>query len=236
MLAHERVLFADDRQPGGHPNSSRGVLIRSAACVAAAVLAWLWGEATNAWFSRRGFPARKRSPKSLRPGRAPDGGLAVVVLGYRDAGRRANSINRWRVRAALRSLDPNATRTRLICCGGPVAGPVSEAALLAAHARHLGFADEIVLDENSRTTWGNVLALGEIAPKCWRIVIVSHPPHALKARTYLWRQRPDLAAWLEPAQDYRFGEWWWLKPAIASYGLWDLLKTGTLIAGQPKDA
>ena len=47
---------------------------------------------------------------------------AVVVLGYRNRGARANYINRYRVRAGLRSLDPAADDSVLVLCGGTVAG------------------------------------------------------------------------------------------------------------------
>jgi hypothetical protein len=40
---------------------------------------------------------------------------AVIVLGFRNRDReRANAINRWRVRAGLRSIDPQARSSRLI--------------------------------------------------------------------------------------------------------------------------
>lgn len=47
---------------------------------------------------------------------------AVVVLGYRNRGARANYINRYRVRAGLRSLDPATDDSVLVLCGGTVAG------------------------------------------------------------------------------------------------------------------
>lgn len=55
-----------------------------------------------------------------------------------------------------------------------------------------------------------------------RIKIVSQPAHALKARAYLRRQRPDLAERRGRADDYRPGEWMVVKPLLALYGLWTL--------------
>ncbi|MCU1683261.1 MAG: GdmH transporter [Amycolatopsis sp.] len=54
------------------------------------------------------------------------------------------------------------------------------------------------------------------------IKIVSHSLHAEKARAYLWRQRPDLAARLTRARDYRLGEWILVKPALTVLRLWKL--------------
>ncbi|WP_218961908.1 hypothetical protein [Actinomyces ruminis] len=55
-----------------------------------------------------------------------------------------------------------------------------------------------------------------------RIIIVSEPVHALKARLFLRRQRPDLAARLARARDYRPGEDLLHKPASVALGLADL--------------
>ena len=55
-----------------------------------------------------------------------------------------------------------------------------------------------------------------------RIAIASQPAHALKARAYVLRQRPELAQRLVRAADARFGEWAVAKPFLALYGLWTL--------------
>lgn len=57
-----------------------------------------------------------------------------------------------------------------------------------------------------------------------QVKIVSNPLHALKARIYLRRQRPDLVERLARAGDYRPGEAWLIKPLFAAYGLWDLMR------------
>lgn len=51
---------------------------------------------------------------------------AVVVLGYGNRGERANFVNRYRVRAGIRSIDPTADSV-LVLCGGTVHSEVSEA-------------------------------------------------------------------------------------------------------------
>ena len=43
---------------------------------------------------------------------------AVVVLGFRNRGRRANVVNRWRVRLGLRARQPELGPSRLVLCGG----------------------------------------------------------------------------------------------------------------------
>ena len=179
----------------------------------------LWGELVH-WRSSRRLV-----------GVATGGSEAIVVLGYRDTGpSRANAINRWRVRAALRSIDPSAIRSVLVLCGGTVAGQVSEAELMAAYARELGFEGQILCDSESRSTWENITNAVPLIGTVDRIKIVSNSLHAEKARLYLHRQSPELAARLVRAQDYRPGEWTPLKPVPAAYGLWDLARART--AGQ----
>ncbi|MGF0116307.1 YdcF family protein [Promicromonospora sp. Marseille-Q5078] len=147
---------------------------------------------------------------------------AVVVLGFRNRGPRANVVNRWRARAALRSLDP-AALTRLVLSGGPTTSARSEARVLADHAVDvLGYDGPVVLEEESRTTWENVARVLPLVEDADRITVVSQPAHALKARAYVLRQRPDLAGRLTRGDDHRWGEWLLLKPVLAAYGLWTL--------------
>ena len=176
----------------------------------AGVLAW--GEWENWRASHRLVPA-------------PRGGTeAVVVLGFRNHGTRLNLVNRWRVRAGLRSMDNLAPQSRLVMCGGAARdGDPSEAALMAAYARTAcGYAADIVLDEASRSTWENVSKMIPLVEDVDRIKIVSNTMHALKARAYLARQRPDLTHKLTRGSDYRLGEWFPLKPLLAAHGRWTL--------------
>ena len=142
-----------------------------------------WGEWENWRASRRALGA---GSEGLRQ--------AVVVLGHRNRGTRANLINRWRVRAGLRSLPPTGD-ARLILAGGAAGAWPSEAWLMADYARaECGHAGEVLLEQTSLTTWENVCNVAGLLEDADQIKIVSHPFHAYKARVYLHRQRPDLAA------------------------------------------
>lgn len=150
---------------------------------------------------------------------------AVVVLGYRNPGRRANYVNRYRVRAGLRSLDGDATETVLVLCGGPVGGKVSEAELMARYARDRGgYTDPIRLDTDSTTTWENIRNAIPLVEDMDSIKIVSNSLHAEKGRAYLWELRPDLAERLRHSKDYRFGELVLVKPLAAVIGMTNLAR------------
>ncbi|MDX2596586.1 MULTISPECIES: YdcF family protein [Streptomyces] len=155
---------------------------------------------------------------------------AVVVLGYRNPQPTANVINRWRVRAGVRSVTAGrAHGTRVIFSGGAAGGRVAEAEVMAAYAKSvLGFEGTVLLEDRSATTWENITNVIPLLEDADRIKIASQPAHALKARAYLRRQRPDLAGRLVRADDYRPGEWLVGKPLLALYGLWSLrgLKPG----------
>lgn len=169
-----------------------------------------WGEVVHARSHRRGLG----SP----PARV--GQEAVVVLGFRDRGPRANALNRYRVRAALRSVSPEAESTVLVLCGGSVGGDVPEAELLRAHAvDDLGWTGPVRLETESTTTWENIRGAVPLIEGADTIRLVSNSLHAEKARAYLRRQRPDLAARLAPADEHRLGEITWLKPVLAAVGL-----------------
>lgn len=179
--------------------------IALAGVVAAGVLAW--GE----WQNRRWSLALVNDPSGSSE--------AVVVLGFKNPQPDANFINRIRVRVALRSIDP-AAETRLIFSGGLTTATKSEARVMADYAVNtLGYRGTYLLEEESRTTWENITNLLPMVADVDRIKIASLPAHALKARVYVRRQRPDLAPKLVNAADYKFGEWAALKPALAAYGL-----------------
>ncbi len=154
------------------------------------------------------------------------------MLGFRNGrGARANALNRWRVRAALRSIDRAVGNSILICSGGSDAGAVSEAALLARYAvAERGFAGPVQLEDRSRSTWQNVENLIPLIEHVDQIKFVSNSLHAQKARLYLRHQRPDLAARVVRAADYRLGEAFPLKPLFALYGLRDLTRAERSLA------
>ncbi|MGW6060478.1 YdcF family protein [Streptomyces sp. NPDC055189] len=181
-----------------------------AAIAGAAALAW--GEWLNWRWSR------------ALVGSSGGASEAVVVLGYRNPQTTANFINRWRVRAGIRSVGAGSVpNTRVIFSGGATANCTTEAQLMADHAKSvLEFDGTVLLEEHSATTWENVTNVIPLLEDADRIKIASQPAHALKARAYLRRQRPDLAERLVRADDYRPGEWLIGKPLLALYGLWTL--------------
>lgn len=145
------------------------------------------------------------------------------MLGFRNPRATANFINRWRVRAGIRSAAADARGTRVIFSGGSTGSDVAEAQLMADYARSaLAFDGTVLLEDKSATTWQNVTNVIPLLEDVDRIKIASQPAHALKARAYLRRQRPDLAKRLVRADDYRPGEWTAVKPLLALYGLWTL--------------
>jgi uncharacterized SAM-binding protein YcdF (DUF218 family) len=178
-----------------------------------------WGELEHWRASRRGF---ERVGIDASP-TTSDAREAVVVLGFRNRGTRANYLNRWRVRAGIRSLSVHAAESRLVLCGGPTASPLAESMLMAAYARdELHYAGELDTETESTSTWENIRGAIPLIESADQIKIVSNSLHAEKARIYLGRLRPDLAARLAPAKDYRFGELLLLKPVLAVIGLRNL--------------
>jgi uncharacterized SAM-binding protein YcdF (DUF218 family) len=94
---------------------------------------------------------------------------------------------------------------------------------MADYAREgCGYRGDLVVEVESRITWENIRNVIPLIEDAARIKIVSHSLHAEKAGAYLWRQRPDLAARLTRARDYRLGEWILVKPALTVLGLWKL--------------
>ncbi|MEU1372339.1 YdcF family protein [Streptomyces triculaminicus] len=178
----------------------------------AGVAALAWGEWLNWRWSR------------ALVGNSGGAAEAVVVLGYRNPQATANFINRWRVRAGIRSIAADsAYSSRVIFSGGATSGGAAEAQLMADYAKSvLEFDGRVVLEGQSATTWENITNVIPLLEDVDRIKIVSQPAHALKARAYLRRQRPDLAERLVRADDYRPGEWMVAKPLLALYGLWTL--------------
>ena len=156
-------------------------------------------------------------------------GQAVLVLGHADAGPRASRINRRRIARGLAALEADGV---LIVSGGAVAGRRSEARLLADAARDAGYRGPIALEETSRSTWENVTNSQALLEPRARIVIVSEPVHAAKARALLAAQRPDLAARLvaDPNPAPRLASPW-----RVGLGLIDLLLSRR-VAGWAQDS
>ncbi|MCU4296033.1 YdcF family protein [Brevibacterium permense] len=166
----------------------------------------------------------RRSSPDARTLTTADSDQIIIVLGFANRGQRPNGINRFRVRAGLRSIDPTARSTLLIFCGGAVTGRTPEARILERFARdELGFTGRTVLEGKSTTTWENIanaipIIDRELTPAT-TISIVSNSHHAEKARDHLWQMRPDLARRLVRGGDYRFGEHPLVKTIAAVRGL-----------------
>lgn len=175
--------------------------------LAVAVAVLVWGEAIS----------RRASRRALGDGMPRRGREAVVVLGFGNKPGRANLVNRYRVRAGIRSLD--GTDAVLVLCGGAVAGDEPEADIMARYARERGYTGPMRLERESTTTWENIVGAIGLIDDADVIKVVSDPLHAQKGRRYLWMLRPDLAARLVRGREYRFGELTWLKPVAAVAGL-----------------
>jgi uncharacterized SAM-binding protein YcdF (DUF218 family) len=149
---------------------------------------------------------------------------AVIVLGFppRRNGR-TNAVQRWRCRIAVRSFDPGRSSV-LILTGAATRGRRSEAEVMADYARAaLGVAaQQVMLEEQARSTWDNIMFSLPLAEPFTAIKIASDPFHVRKAHRYVARIRPDLVTRLEPAGCYRLGEYVPLKAAIMAHEIWSL--------------
>jgi hypothetical protein len=155
-------------------------------------------------------------------GRSRQVSEAIIVLGFpprRDG--RANAVQRWRCRIAVRSRDPGRSSV-LIMTGAATRGPRSEAEVMADHARDvLGVpAQQIMLEEQARSTWDNIKYSLPLAEQFSAIKIASDPFHVRRAHRYVATIRPDLVTRLEPARCYRPGECLLLKAAVLGYEVW----------------
>lgn len=173
----------------------------------------LWGEVISARASARG----------LGRGR-PGARRAVLVLGYGNRTSRANAVNRFRVRAGLRTL--RTPEDVLIFAGGAVRGAEPEARILARYAAERGYSRPVLLDEQSRTTEENIRNVLPFLEDAEEIAIVSNALHAERARGLLRALRPDLGTRLIRADDYRFGEIPVIKAVAAALALRERRRSG----------
>lgn len=176
----------------------------------------LWAEYVG-WRSSRQMlgPAQWEPPPGKADAASGNPTEAVVVLGFGNRGERANFVNRYRVRAGIRSVDRDAESV-VIMCGGTVEGDIPEAVIMERFAREeLEYTGRIVLEPDSRSTWENIQNAIPLIEHADRIKVVSNSPHAEVAREYLWQQRRDLAERLVRADEHRFGEMVPMKIAAA---------------------
>jgi uncharacterized SAM-binding protein YcdF (DUF218 family) len=161
----------------------------------------------------------RASRRLVRAGAA--GAEAILVLGYSSRNpTRLHPLQRWRTQIAVRSMDAKRD-TQLVFTGAARRGGPSEAEVMAAYARDvLGVPGErISLETEAISTWENVQRSLPQLESAGIIKVASDPMHAARAREYLSRLRPELASRLAAADDYRFGENWWLKLATAAFEL-----------------
>lgn len=199
----------------GVPRGTSCIAIAGAIAAAVVVLADL----LHARAARRGHGVRTDLDAASQG--------SIVLLGFANRRPRINMINRWRARIAVRCARswPAAT---IICSGGAVHGPVAEAELLRRYLRaQLGWSGQIIVEDASRSTWDNVRNVTPLLLDADWIIFASNSLHAEKARAYLRRQRPDLAARLVPGPDHRWGEMAAVKPIFAMVGLWKLARSRT---------
>jgi uncharacterized SAM-binding protein YcdF (DUF218 family) len=188
----------------------------AAAAAAALAVAGVVGVAEGVhWRASRRHLGRHRASE------AGAGAGAVVVLGFPSRrGGRPHPLQHWRTEIAVRSLAPGAGGLLVFTGGGPPGAP-TEAEAMARYAREvLGVpAERIRLETAARSTWENIAFALPFVESAETVAIASDPLHAARGRRYLHRQRPDVAARLVPADDYRVGDHPWLKVATTVYEL-----------------
>jgi hypothetical protein len=167
----------------------RGTWIAATSAAAAAVFGW--AEWTTWRASREFYPAGAAGADQIVPGET------VLVLGCPSP-----ALQRWRVRIAIRSTDPE--RARFVFSGGAVRTQISEAQMMANYAKHtLGVPTaNIVIEDQSRTTVENVVNSAPLMADSPAIKIASNTLHAHRARRIIMDESPELAARLVPARDY----------------------------------
>ena len=193
----------------------------------------LAGAALGVWAASESIEAcasRLLIPRYVVPHPGPH---VLLVLGFHNPDpARINAVNRWRAEVALRSL-PSHGSVRIVVSGGVRGDGLSEAALIGHYLKEHGVDPAlIVLEQDSLSTWENVLNSRPLMQDAATVTIVSNPLHAFRARWYLRRQDPDLARRLTRAADHRIGEHAWAKPVVTAYGLRDLAIAAVGLVGR----
>ncbi|OBJ10924.1 YdcF family protein [Mycobacterium sp. 1465703.0] len=158
----------------------------------------------------------RASKDALPPGAAGSRravhGESVLVLGCP-----LRVLQRWRVRIAVRSTDPD--RARFVFSGGPVRSEVPEAQMMADYAvRELGVPPHnVIVEDQSRTTVENIVNSVPLIADSPAIKIASNTFHARRARQILRDESPELAARLVRARDYLPLEWGLLHVALVAF-------------------
>lgn len=124
-------------------------------------------------------------------------GECVLVLG-----NPIPVLQRWRVRIAVRSTDPQ--RARFIFSGGAVHTSIAEAEMMAAYAIDtLGIPPaNVLIEDRSRTTVENIVNCLPLMADSPAVKIASDTFHARRARRILHERSPELAERLVRTRDY----------------------------------
>ncbi len=159
-----------------------------------------------------------RASKRFLGGGQVRGRGALVVLGFparRDG--RLHPIQKWRTEMAERAF-ASLGAERVVFSGGPSRGRPSEAGTMAAYAVQLGVpATSVRTETRAMSTWQNIELSLPMVEGFDRLAIVSDPLHAARGRRFVISQRPDLAAHLVSAGEYRLFERPWMKVPTAVY-------------------
>jgi hypothetical protein len=155
-----------------------------------------WTEYRTWQASRQVLPVGSTDPRRIEPGET------ILVLGCPWP-----ALQRWRVRIAVRSTDPDVAR--FVFSGGAVRTRVPEARMMADYAvRIFGVpARSIIVEDQSRSTVENVANSLPLLADSPAIKIASDTFHARRARRVLRNASPDMALRLVRARDYVPLEW-----------------------------
>ncbi|KJL18833.1 hypothetical protein RL72_03305 [Microbacterium azadirachtae] len=201
----------------------RKSLLAVSAVLASVGIAFLvWGQLVS----------QRASTRGLEEGR-PGARRTVLVLGYGNRSSRANAVNRFRVRAGLRTL--RSQHDVVIFSGGAVRGPEPEAQILARYAAERGYAGPLLLETESRSTEENIRNTIPLLEDADEIAIVSNALHAERARALLRARRADLGRRLIRADDDRFGEIPVIKAVAAALALLERRRSGTAGGARRRD-
>jgi len=150
-----------------------------------------WAEWATWSASREALPVGGLDWRRIVPGEA------VLVLGCP-----VPMLQRWRVRIAVRSTDPDTAV--FVFSGGAVRGDRAEARLMADYAvRDMGVpTGNVVVEDQSRTTVENIVNSAPLLANSPAVKIASNTFHARRARQILGDETPALAARLIRARDY----------------------------------
>lgn len=159
-----------------------------------------------------------RASKRFLPQNHAQGPCALVVLGFPARHNGAlHPLQKWRTEMAKRAFDALGAQS-VVFSGAPSRGRPAEAETMAAYAEHLGVPRASLQTETKATsTWQNIEFSLPMVESFARLAIVSDPMHAARGRRFVRAQRPDLAARLVSAGEYRLFERIWLKVPTAVY-------------------